>query len=55
MTKGKPDFAVYDNVKGEPKFHKFKDNESARVETVRIIGDEYGRAGNENINYTIRY
>jgi DNA-directed RNA polymerase I subunit RPA2 len=33
----------------------FKDNEPARVETVRLMGDEKGSSNNVNYGYTIRY
>lgn len=40
---------------GKPKYTNFKDNESARVETVRLLADEKGAASNASIGYTIRY
>jgi DNA-directed RNA polymerase I subunit RPA2 len=46
---------TYDTVLGKPKYVSFKDNEPARVENVRLMGDEKGSANNVNIGYTIRY
>lgn len=44
---------MYDTVLGKPKYTSFKDSEPARVETVRVMGDEKGN--NVNLGYTIRY
>jgi DNA-directed RNA polymerase I subunit RPA2 len=40
---------------GKAKFTNFKDSEAARVETVRLMGDEKGLPNSVNIGYTIRY
>lgn len=52
---GSPELCVYDNTLGKPKFTGFKDSEVARVENVRLMGDEKGGANNVNFGYTIRY
>lgn len=39
---GSAELCVYDTVLGKPKYTNFKDNESARVETVRLMGDDKG-------------
>jgi DNA-directed RNA polymerase I subunit RPA2 len=52
---GSAELCVYDTVLGKPKYTNFKDNESARIETVRLMGDEKGLPSNVNIGYTIRY
>lgn len=44
---------VYDTVLGKPKYTSFKDSEPARVESIRVMGDEKGT--NVNLGYTIRY
>lgn len=46
---------LYDNTLAKPKYTSFKDNEPARIETVRVMGDEKGNPNNANIGYTIRY
>eukprot|EP00347_Sterkiella_histriomuscorum_P020025 403339388 len=55
LTHGSPELCTYDTVLGKPKYVSFKDNEPARVENVRLMGDEKGSANNVNIGYTIRY
>lgn len=37
---GQAEQCIYDKVLGKPKYASFKDNESARVENIRLIGDE---------------
>lgn len=39
---GDAELCVYDTVQGKAKITSFKDQESARVETVRIMGSESG-------------
>ena len=46
---------IYDTVLGKPKYTSFKDNESARIENIRLMGDEKGSASNVSMGYTIRY
>ena len=46
---------VIDTTLGKPKYTGFKDNESARVETIRLMGDEKGNPSNANLGFTIRY
>ena len=45
---------VFDKVTQQPKFNKFKDTESARVESVRMMSDDKDEA-HVSIGYTIRY
>ena len=53
LSHGSPELCVYDTVMAKPKYTSFKDNEAARVENVRLMGDE--KSGNVNLGYTIRY
>ena len=46
---------VYDKTLDKAKFVKFKDNESARIENIRLMSDEKNSVNNVNIGYTIRY
>jgi len=46
---------VFDKTLQRAKFTKFKDNESAKVENVRLMSDEKNSAHNVNIGYTLRY
>jgi DNA-directed RNA polymerase I subunit RPA2 len=55
MVQGDIELAVYDKTLGRVKSHKFKDNESARIENIRLMSDEKNSANNVNIGYTIRY
>lgn len=55
LEHGSAELCVYDTVLGKPKYTSFKDNEMARVETVRLMGDEKGLPSNVNVGYTIRY
>ena len=55
MEQGNPEMCVYDKTLDRPKLTKFKDNESARVENIRLMSDEKNSANNVNIGYTIRY
>ena len=55
LQQGDPEMCVYDKTLGRPKFTKFKDNEDARVENIRLMSDEKNSATNVNLGYTIRY
>jgi len=55
LSQGDPELCTYDKILGKPKFQSFKDNESARVENIRLMSDEKNSASNVNIGYTIRY
>ena len=55
LTKGKPEFCVFDTLKRGAKLAKFKDSEKARIETVRVWGNDDKNADNVSVNYTIRY
>jgi DNA-directed RNA polymerase I subunit RPA2 len=46
---------VFDKTLQRAKFHKFKDNESAKVENVRLMADEKNSAHNVNVGFTLRY
>lgn len=46
---------VYDKTLDKVKFTNFKDNESARIENIRLMSDEKNSTNNVNIGYTIRY
>ena len=52
---GTAEQCVYDNTTAKVKYTSFKDSEAARVESVRLMGDEKGGANNVNFGYTIRY
>ncbi len=55
LEHGTAEQCVYDNTTAKAKFTSFKDSEPARVEQVRLMGDEKGGANNVNLGYTIRY
>ena len=55
LEHGSAELCTYDTVLGKPKYTSFKDNESARIESVRVMGDEKGLPSNVSIGYTIRY
>ena len=55
MQQGDAEMCVYDNTLDKPKFTKFKDNESARIENVRLMSDEKNSLNNVNSGFTIRY
>ena len=55
MEQGDPEMCVYDKTLDKAKFIKFKDNESARIENIRIMSDEKNSISNVNVGYTIRY
>lgn len=55
MQQGDAEMCSYDNTLDKPKFTKFKDNESARIENIRLMSDEKNSLNNVNVGYTIRY
>lgn len=55
LEHGDAELCIYDTVLGKPKYTSFKDHEPARVENVRLMGDEKGLSSNISIGYTIRY
>lgn len=55
MNQGDPEVCVYDKTLAKAKFIKFKDNEAARIENIRLMSDEKNSSNNVNIGYTIRY
>jgi len=54
LEQGSAEQVIYDRVLNKPKFTSFKDSEAARIETVRLMGDEKDPA-HVSIGYTIRY
>jgi len=55
LEQGDVEMAVFDKTLGKVKTTKFKDNESARVENIRLMSDEKNSTNNVNLGYTIRY
>jgi DNA-directed RNA polymerase I subunit RPA2 len=55
LKQGDPELCLFDNVKKGTKYTSFKDNEEARVETVRLIGQGSGKPEETDLSYTIRY
>lgn len=55
LTHGSAEFCSFDTVLNKPVFKSFKDNEMARVENVRLLGDDKGQEAATKIGYTIRY
>lgn len=53
VTHGDPELAVFDKTLGKTKFTNFKDHESARVENVRVFGDEKDPTS-KSLGYTLR-
>lgn len=53
LEHGTAELCIYDNTTAKPKYTSFKDSEPARVENVRLMGDE--KSNNVNLGYTIRY
>lgn len=47
--------AIFDTVKDQAKFVNFKDNESARIESIRLMGDEKNNPNNVTVGLTLRY
>ena len=54
LEAGQAEQCVYDSVMQKAKITSFKDQESARVESVRLLGDEKN-PGHVGVGYTIRY
>jgi DNA-directed RNA polymerase I subunit RPA2 len=46
---------VFDKTLEKAKFVKFKDNESARVDNIRLMSDEKNSTNNVQVGFTIRY
>lgn len=55
LTKGKPELCVFDTLKRGAKLSKFKDSEKARIETIRVSGNDDKNPDNVSVGYTIRY
>ena len=55
MEQGDAEMVVYDRTLDKAKFTKFKDNESARIENIRLMSDDKNSINNVNVGYTIRY
>lgn len=55
LEHGTAEMCIYDTTTAKTKFTSFKDSEPARVENVRLMGDEKGNSNNVNFGYTIRY
>lgn len=55
MNQGDSEMVVYDKTLDKAKFTKFKDNECARIENIRLMSDEKNSTNNVNVGYTIRY
>ena len=55
LEHGTAEMCIYDTTTSKAKYTSFKDSEPARVENVRLMGDEKGNANNINFGYTIRY
>ena len=54
LEQGQAEQCVYDRVLNKAKFTSFKDSEAARVESVRLMGDEKDPS-HVSVGYTIRY
>jgi len=55
MHHGEPEMMTFNDVKKGVKYSKFKDQEPARVETVRVIGQGKASPSEMEVNYTYRY
>jgi DNA-directed RNA polymerase I subunit RPA2 len=55
MEHGDAEMCVYDRTLEKAKFVKFKDNESARIDSIRLMSDEKNSANNVQVGFTIRY
>lgn len=55
MEQGDPELCMYDQVLMKEKTIKFKDNESARIENIRLMADKKDSKDTLNVGYTIRY
>lgn len=40
LNYGDPDLCVWDKTLNKAKLQSFKDHEAARIETIRLLGDE---------------
>ena len=49
MEQGDPELCVFDKTLEKTKFIKFKDNESARIENIRLMSDEKNTSNNVNV------
>lgn len=54
LEQGQAEQCVYDRVQSKAKFTSYKDSEAARVESVRLMGDEKDPS-HVSVGYTIRY
>lgn len=54
LEQGQPDQCIYDKVQQRIKVNSYKDNESSRIESVRLMGDEKDQS-HVSVGYTIRY
>ena len=54
MEHGDVELCTYDKTLARPKMQSFKDHEPARVETVRLFGDEKDPKS-VSVGYTLRY
>ena len=55
MEHGNVEFASYDTIGDKVKFTGFKDYEMARIENIRMLGDEKDVSRQMSLGYTIRY
>mmetsp|Transcript_31722 Transcript_31722/g.48611 ORF Transcript_31722/g.48611 Transcript_31722/m.48611 type:complete len:216 (+) Transcript_31722:2266-2913(+) len=55
LEQGQPEMCVFDKNLQKAKFTKFKDNESARIENIRLMSDDKNTSHNVKLGYTIRY
>ena len=53
VSHGDPELAVFDKTLSKTKFTNFKDHEAARVENVRVFGDERDPTS-KSLGYTLR-
>lgn len=55
MHHGEPELITFNDIKKGVKYSKFKDQEHATAETIRIIGQGKGTSAEMEVNYTYRY
>ena len=55
MKYGDPIWSVVDQVTGKERAGKHKENEKAYIQTVRMIGDENGKAADNKLSITLRF
>lgn len=53
LSNGQAELCLLDKILSKPKLHKFKDNEDARVETIRLMANE--KSNDINFGFTLRY